>query len=104
MVPMLRKHAASANAIGEREAKWTRSLRPSVASPVFSLPVADATEQARQSEEWACTHASLGPVLAHDSQSKDPPFATSIGASRPRVAVTHKPGRSQLGRLYPQLK
>ena len=35
-VPVPRKHAASADAAGEREAKRARSPRPSVASPVSS--------------------------------------------------------------------
>ena len=43
-VPMPRKRAASADAIGEREAKRTRSSRPSVAPPVSSPPAAGMAE------------------------------------------------------------
>ena len=66
-VPTPRKQAASMDSIGEREAKQTQSPRPSVASPVLSPPTMGTTEQARWSEELACTRASLGPMLAHDS-------------------------------------
>ena len=41
-VPASKKCAASANTIGERAAKRTRSSRPSVALPALSLPMADA--------------------------------------------------------------
>ena len=66
-VPMLRKCAASVDTVSEWEAKRARSPRPLVASLVSSLPTAGVTEQARRSEERACTRASLGPVLVHDS-------------------------------------
>ena len=67
MVPMLRKRAASADTTGEWEAKRTRSPWPSVALPISSLPATSTAEQARRSEERACTHASLELVPAHDS-------------------------------------
>ena len=67
VVPAPRKHATSMDAVGEREAKRTRSPRPSVASPVSSLPAAGAAEQARWSKERACTRASQRPVPARDS-------------------------------------
>ena len=41
-VPALRKHAASANAIGEQEAKWMRSPHPSKASLALSPPTSGA--------------------------------------------------------------
>ena len=41
-IPMLRKHAASMDAIGEREAKQTRSPRPLEASPASSPPAPGA--------------------------------------------------------------
>ena len=44
VVPMPRKRVASTDAVGEWEAKRTRSPRPSVASPVSSPPAADAVE------------------------------------------------------------
>ena len=66
-VPMSRKCAVSADAIAEWDAKRTWSPHPSVASLVSSPPIVDMAERARQSEERACTHASLGPVPAHDS-------------------------------------
>ena len=66
-VPMPRKRAASVDAIGEWEAKRTRSPRPSVVSPVSSPPTADAAEQAGWSEERASTRASPGLVPALDS-------------------------------------
>ena len=62
VVPAPRKRAASADAVGEREAKRTRSPRPSVASPVPSSPMADAAERARQSEEQTGTHVLVGLV------------------------------------------
>ena len=66
-VPVPRKHAASADAIGEWEAKRTWSPRPSEASPALSPPTLGVAEQARRSEERACTRASSGPVPARDS-------------------------------------
>ena len=67
VVPVPSKHAASADAVDEREAKPARSPGPSVASPVSSPPVVDAAEQAGRSEERAGTRASPGPVPARDS-------------------------------------
>ena len=81
-VLMLRKHATSADTIGEQEPKWTRSPRPSVASPVSTPPVAGAAEQARRSEERACTRTSSGPVIVHDSQQTDAPPNASVRVSR----------------------
>ena len=75
VVPMPRKHAASTDAVGEWEAKRTRSPRPSVASPVSSPPTADAAEQAGWSEERTGTHASPGSVPTRDSQPKEAPPA-----------------------------
>ena len=46
-VPVPKKHAASVDAIGEREAKRTRSPHPLVALPILSPPTVDAAEQAR---------------------------------------------------------
>ena len=66
-VPMSRKHAASADTVGEREAKRTQSPSPSVASPVLSPPAIGVAEQAKQSKERACTHVSPGVVPARDS-------------------------------------
>ena len=67
-VPALRKRAASVDAIGEREAKRTRSPGPSAASPASSLPTMDVVGQARRSKERACTRVSLGLAPAYDSQ------------------------------------
>ena len=66
-VPVTRKCVASVDATDEWEAKRTRSPRPSVASLVSSPPAAGVAEQAKRSEERACTHASPGPVLVHAS-------------------------------------
>jgi len=63
-IPMPRKCATSSDTIGEREAKRTRSPRPSEGSPASSPPVVGVAGQARRSEEWARTHASSGPVPA----------------------------------------
>ena len=82
VVPVLRKSAASVDAIGEREAKWTRSPCPSMVSPVFSPPVADAAEQARRSKERTGTHASPRPLPVCDSQSEDAPPVAPVGESR----------------------
>ena len=68
-----RKRAASMDAIGKWEPRWTRSPRPLVASPVLSSPAVDAAEQVRRSEEQTGTHASLGPVLVRDSRLEDAP-------------------------------
>ena len=57
-----RKRAASVDAVGGRAAKRTRSPRPSVASPVPSLLVADVAERAGWSEERTGTRAPMGPV------------------------------------------
>ena len=72
----------SAHAIGKREAKRTQSLRPSVASSVSSPPTAGVAEQARRSEERACTRTSSGLASAHDSQWEDAPPATPVGVPR----------------------
>ena len=66
-VPMPRKHAASVNAVGEWEAKQMQSPHPSVASPVSSPPAAGMAEQARRSEERACTRTLPELVPARDS-------------------------------------
>ena len=81
-VPMPRKRAVSSDAVGEWEAKRTRSPRPSVASPVLSPPTARAAEQARRSEEWACTHVLSGLAPARDSQWEDALLATLVGLPR----------------------
>lgn len=74
-----RKRAASADAVGERAAKRTRSPRPLVASSVPSPPVADAAEQVRRSEERTGTCASPGPVTTRDSQPREaPPAADAV--------------------------
>ena len=65
-VPMPRKRAASTDAISEREAKRTRSPRPSVASSVSSPSTTNVAEQAGRYEERAGTHASPGLVPTHD--------------------------------------
>ena len=65
-VPMLRKHAASSDVVDEREAKWTRSPRPSEASSALSPLALGAVGQARQSEEWAHTHVSSGLAPVRD--------------------------------------
>ena len=79
VVPMPRKRAASVDAIGEWEAKQTRSPCPLVASLVSSTPAADAAEQAGRSEEWTGTCVSRGPVPTHDSQPGEaPPAAAAI--------------------------
>ena len=48
VVPAPRKRAASVDTVGEQEAKWTRSLRPLVASPVPSRAAADAAGRSRE--------------------------------------------------------
>ena len=55
-----RKHAVSADVIGERATKRTRSPRPLAASSVPSPPMADMAEQAGRSEERTGTFASPG--------------------------------------------
>ena len=81
VVPAPRKSAASIDAIGEQEAKRTRSPCPLVASPVPSPPAADVAEQAGRSEERIGTHASLRPLPARDSQLEDAPPAALVGKS-----------------------
>ena len=81
VVPLPRKRAASADAVGEREAKRTRSPRPSVVSLVSSPPTADAAEQARWSEELASTRVSPGPAPVRDSQREDAPPAAPVDVS-----------------------
>ena len=81
-VPMPRKRATSADAVSKREAKRTRSPRPSVASSVSSPPVTGIVEQARQSEEQACTHTSSRPAPVCNSQRGDAPPAALVGAPR----------------------
>ena len=63
VVPVLRKRAMSVDAVGEREAKRTRSPCPLVASPVLSPPTVDSTEKAGWFEERTSTRASPGPRI-----------------------------------------
>ena len=67
-VPTSRKHAASADIVGERAAKRTRSPRPSIVSLVPSPPVVDVAEQGGRSEERTGTRSSTGSVTACDLQ------------------------------------
>ena len=83
---MLRKCATSVDVIGERAAKWMRSLRPSAVSPVLSSAVADVAERARRSEEWTSTCALMGPVPTPGSQPKE---------ALPAVGVVEQSGRSE---------
>ena len=77
-----RKRVASADTVGERAVKRTRSPHPLVASLVPSLPVADVAEQAGRSTEQTGTCASPGPTTARDSQQ-----GVARGAYwRPRIA------------------
>ena len=76
-----RKHVVGKEATHEQEAKRARSSCPLVVSPVSSLPTMGATEQARRSEERACTRASLGPVSANDSQQEVAPPTAPVGTS-----------------------
>ena len=71
VVPMPRKSAASADAVGEWEAKWTRSPCPSVASPVPSSPVVDAIERDGQPKEQTGTHVLVGSVPTPGSQLEE---------------------------------
>jgi len=103
-VLVLRKRAASADAIGKREAKRARSPRPSVASPVSFSPTTGAIEQARWSDERACTHASPGPVPACDSQWEDAPPAALIGASRAKRRGDPQAEQEPVGMTPPCLK
>ena len=67
VVPVLRKRAVSADAVGGQAAKRTRSLRPLGVSSVPSPPVGDAAEQVGQSKECTGTCASPGPAPTRDS-------------------------------------
>ena len=66
---MLRKHAASADTVGEQAAKWMRSPRPLAAAS----PVGDAANQVGWSEERAGTCALSGPVPMRNSQPGEVP-------------------------------
>ena len=66
-VPAPRKHAASADTVGEREAKRTRSPCPSEVSLASSPPIVGTAGEARRSKEQAHTHASSGPAPVRDS-------------------------------------
>ena len=81
-VPASRKRAASADAVGEREAKQMRSPRPLEASSALARPTPGAVGQAKWSVEWAHTRASLGPAPVHNLQRGDAPPAASIVAPR----------------------
>ena len=94
-VPMLRKRAARADAVGEREVKRTRSPCPSVASPVSSPPAAGVTEQARRSEERACTRQDRCQHVTRCGRMARP-LLRSV-RPEPMAMVTRKPGRSRLG-------
>ena len=86
MVPASRKRVASADVIGERAAKRTRSPCPLIASLVSSLPVVDVAEQGRRSEERTSTRSWPGSVTARDL----PP-----GTALPAVDAVEQAGRSE---------
>ena len=97
-VPTPRKRAVSTDAIDEREAKRTRSLRPSEASPALSPPALGVVDQARRLEERARTRASSGLGPAHDPQPGDAPPAASVGvpqaSGRGDAWANREPARS----------
>jgi len=95
VVPVLRKRAASADTVDEWEAKRTWSPRPSVASPVSSPPAAGVTEQARRSEERACTRQDRCQHVTRCGRMARP-LLRSV-RPEPMAMVTRKPGRSRLG-------
>ena len=101
MVPVPRKHAASADTAGEQEAKRTWSPRRSVASPVSSPPTVEAAKQARRSEERACTRASPGLALARDFQREDAPPAAPIVVSRAKDHGDPQAGQEPVGTTPP---
>jgi len=78
-VPTLRKCAASADVVGGRAAKRTRSPCPSAVSPVPLSPVADVAGGAGRSEERAGTCAATGPVPTPDLRPEEAPLA--VGAA-----------------------
>lgn len=82
--PLSRKHAASADVIGERALKRMRSPCPLTASLALSPPIADVAKQGGWSaEEWTNTQASLRLVLMHDSQpGEDLPAAGVVEHAR----------------------
>ena len=104
VVPMPRKHAASADVVGERRAKQPRSPQPLVASPILSPPTADMAEQAGQSKERTGTSASPRAVPACDSQPEDALPAALVRESRAEGRGDPRPDRSRLGGLRPRLK
>ena len=77
-VPSSRKRAASADAIGERVAKRTRSSRPSAALPAPSSPVADAAGRAGRSKEWPDDRAATEPVPTPNLRPEEAP--PTVGA------------------------
>lgn len=82
-IPALRKHVVSLDAVSEREAKRTRSLRPS--------------------EEWAHSRASLGLALASDPQWGDPPPPPpAIPVGVPRASGDSWDDREPDGSTSPQ--
>ncbi|XP_066379484.1 uncharacterized protein [Miscanthus floridulus] len=93
---MTRKRDAITDAIDEWEAKRMRSLRPLVASPVSSSPAVDAIEQARRSEERACTHKSSGPAPARDSQWEDDPPAAPVGVPQAKGRGDSRTGQEPI--------
>ena len=76
----------SADAVGGRAVKRTRSPSPSVVSPVLSSPVVDAAEQAGRSEERTCACAVTGPVPTLDSQPEE---------ALPAMGAVEQSGRSK---------
>ena len=77
-VPTSKKHAASADAIGERAGKWTRSPRPSAALPAPSSPVANAAGRAGRSEERPDDCAATGLVPMPNLRSEEAPPAVGV--------------------------
>ena len=75
VVPAPRKCAMSVDAFGSRAEKRTRSPRPLAVSPVPSLPVADAVEQAERSKEQT------GARTSRDLQPADAPPIAPVGES-----------------------
>ena len=89
MVPTPRKRAASADAVGRRAAKRTRSPRPSAVSLVPSSPATDVAERAERSEERSGAHAATGLVPTPDLQPEEAlPVVAAIEQSERSEAET----------------
>ena len=99
-VPALRKHAASADAIGERAVKWTRSPRPSaMRREPSATSVGEEQEATRRAEVPASRKRAVSTDVVGERATKRTPSprlsAVSPVLSSPAVDAAERAGWSE---------